>query len=746
MNQAYGEATSFSIIDVLRGMGQRKLLLLSSLALGTLIGIGVVVAIKPKYQAEARILIDNVATPYDNANVTQSDGREKLIDERIITSQVAVLQSQDMGMRVINDLNLTERASFDSMKSGLGLVKQMLIKTGFSDDPRVMTVEQRAYDALSSAVTVYPIPLSNVIGIKVTSSDGPSAAEIANALAEKYVLSTREVRSNDTDRARTWLSSQIDGLRQKVAQSDAAVEKFRAEAGLLKGQTATLGTQEISELNSQITLAEAARSEAEAKANEIRGMLESQGTVEASSEVLSSSNVQRLNEQQLAAERRLNDLSVTYLPNHPKMKAASREIADINRRIRREALKIVDGLQGQAKIAAARASSLRNSLEGMKDREGGVLQEEVKLKELEREAKANRDQLELMLARFADTNTRQNLALQPGFARVIQTASAPAAPFFPKVGPIVLLASLAGLGLGLGLAFLFEIMAQASRLTNPIGVEEERSAPRSRHPARHLAEDDFDIPALDVEQAAAMRSTSFARAAVQTAPFTTVPPPPVVANIPVTPTALAARSLLMALGNGGSMHTMLGKLSLNLQAMRNEGAMRGLVLAGVGGGHEVAVLSLALGRQFADSGLKTILVDLDATGSLLPDMLDLAHAPGLMELLSGASDFSKAIQRDKASTLQFLRCGHAENSSATQLVNRMESVTQTLLGVYDIVILYAGEASPATPQMVKGCNTVLLNTPSIRKKDATAAVGTLKAKGFQHVFLVQIDDTQQVAA
>ena len=47
------------------------------------------------------------------------------------------------------------------------------------------------------------------------------------------------------------------------------------------------------------------------------------------------------------------------LANHPKMIAAQKEIFDVERRIRREALKVVDGLQGQAKIAAARALSLR---------------------------------------------------------------------------------------------------------------------------------------------------------------------------------------------------------------------------------------------------------------------------------------------------------------------------------------------------------------------------------------------------
>ena len=67
-------------------------------------------------------------------------------------------------------------------KSGIGLVSQLKIATGFSDDPRLMTPEQRAYDQLSGSLTVYPVPLSNVIAIKYVSRNGETAASIANAL------------------------------------------------------------------------------------------------------------------------------------------------------------------------------------------------------------------------------------------------------------------------------------------------------------------------------------------------------------------------------------------------------------------------------------------------------------------------------------------------------------------------------------------------------------------------------------
>ncbi len=741
MSHVYGqEAPSFSIIDVLRGMARRKLMILASILLGLLIGVAVVTVFKPTYQSEARVLIDNLETPYDRANVTQADTRDTPIDERTITSQVAVLSSEDLALRVVTALDLPSKAEFDPMKKGLSMFKQIMIAGGFKDDPRLMTVEQRALERLYDQLTVYPIPESNVIGIKFEAGDGQTAADVANTLAQTYVLSTREAKSGDNSRARQWLGGQIEELRAKVSVSDAAVEKFRAESGLLKGSVSTLGTQEISELNTQITLAEAARTEAAAKAEEIRDLLETRGSVEASSEVLSSSTIQSLRQQHVDAQRRLSELSATYLPNHPRMQAAQKQVTEIDRLMRREALKIVDGLQGQAKIAAAREKSLRNSLEAMKSREGDSLQDDVKLKVLEREAKANRDQLETMLARFADSNTRQNLDLQPGFARIIQSASAPATPFFPRKGPTILLATLAGLGIGLGLAFLLEIMAQAARLNERL-LSQVQPANRPQHPARGVMDTHLNIPKLDI-------ATPSTETYVAPAPTMKQAPvePLVLASLPQARTSLEARALMAALGTGGIMEDTMTQLTGQVQNMYNNGTVKAVAVAGVGGGLEVATAALSLGRSLAAANIKTILVDLDSTRGLIEDLMELPHAPGITDLLSGSSDFSKAIQRDPTGVMQVLRHGAALGNVAAQVPHRMEAIVTTLTSIYDVVIVHVGEASPAMLQSARGCSTVLVHAPLARKRDALAAAATLKAKGFEQVFLIHVEAAQKVAA
>ncbi len=70
---------------------------------------------KPVYSTEAQVLIENLSSPYDRTQ-TPDDPRPDPVDDRVIKSQMSVLKSQDLALRVVEDLNLQERPEFDSLK------------------------------------------------------------------------------------------------------------------------------------------------------------------------------------------------------------------------------------------------------------------------------------------------------------------------------------------------------------------------------------------------------------------------------------------------------------------------------------------------------------------------------------------------------------------------------------------------------------------------------------------------------
>ncbi len=387
-------AAIIDVRDVLRGIARRWLSIVLFTAACAFLSYWFVNSVKPVYTASAQVLIANQESPY--TRVGQDRTERGALSERDIVSQVQVVRSRDLAMRVIQDLELNKVAEFDKLKSGIGTVGKLLIGLGFKTDPASMTEDQRVIEHYYDQLTVFEVPGSTVITIQFEATDPDLATAVANKVADYYVTLSRQALNEPTGEARDWLKSQIDDLRTKVVESETAVEKFRAEAGIYKGAQAGLENEELSSLNSQIIMASAAYSEAEAKAASIRELLRTTGSVAASSDVLNSPLIQRLREQQVTLTRSQAELSTIYLDNHPRIIAVNRELEDLNRQIRNEAFKVVEQLEQQAKVAKAREDALRNTLAKLKTQNSATGIDDVRLRELEREAAANRSLLEFV--------------------------------------------------------------------------------------------------------------------------------------------------------------------------------------------------------------------------------------------------------------------------------------------------------------------------------------------------------------
>jgi uncharacterized protein involved in exopolysaccharide biosynthesis len=438
--------------------------------LGLAAGAGVVTFIalsmvRPLYTSEARILIENEASPFTRA--ATDDGRNRLqpLDEQAVESQVQVLTSRDLALQVARQLDLADNPEF-AKDAGTMPLARLLDSIGLGGSAK--SKEEKAADAFQEHLSVYVLAKSNVISVNYTSGDPELAAKAANTLADAYIAWQRNAKLAQTKDATTWLSAQIDELRKRVSESEAAVEKFRSGHGLYEGtNNVTLNAQQLSELNSQLILAKAQRSEAEARARLIREMLEDRSDIDATPEVLKSELIGRLIEQRVQVQRQLAELSATLLPSHPRMKQLASELDDVRLQIRQEAEKIVQGLENEAEIASARESSLRKSLKEVQSQASGQSAAEIQLRALEREAKANRDLLESYLARYRDASTHHDMGAVPAIATIVSLAHPATKPSFPKRGPIAALAAVATALLALVFVLSRELIGGQTKAASP---------------------------------------------------------------------------------------------------------------------------------------------------------------------------------------------------------------------------------------------------------------------------------------
>ena len=268
-----------------------------------------------------------------------------------------------------------------------------------------------------------------------------------------------------------------------MAEAEAAVEQFKASQGLFAGtNNVTLNAQQLSELNSQVILAKAQQSEAEARARLINKMLADGGDIDATPEVLKSELIGRLIDQRVQVQRQLAELSATLLPSHPRIKQLNSELADVRTQIRDEAAKIVKSLENEAEVASAREASLRGSLNEVKTQASGLSEAEIKLRALEREAKAERDLLESYLARYRDASARHDMGAVPAQAAIVSRAHASILPSFPKRGPISLLVAVATALLSLAYVLARELIGAPALPRRAIPASEPRRRER-RAPA-----------------------------------------------------------------------------------------------------------------------------------------------------------------------------------------------------------------------------------------------------------------------
>jgi succinoglycan biosynthesis transport protein ExoP len=656
--------------------------------------------VTPRYKSEARILVDGRENVFLRPNGERNDERNT-IDPEAVTSQVQLLLSRDLAREIIKKNKLAERPEFDSVLEGFSPLRSLLPLFGIGRDPLSMTPEERVLDAYFDRYTAYAVDKSRVIVIEFQSRDPDLAARVANSIADGYLTMQQGARQDQAKSASSWLSGEIEGLRKKVADAESRVEDFRSKSSLFIGTNNTsLSNQQMGELNTQLNNARALKSDAESKARLIKEMLQSGKPIEAS-EVFNSELIRRLSEQRVTLRAQLAEQSSTLLDGHPRIKELKAQLADLDRQLREEAGKISRSLENDSRIANGRVEGLIASLDQLKKQASSNNGQDVQLRALEREAKAQRDLLESYLAKYREATARENIDAAPADGRIISRATVSNTPAYPKKLPIVLIATLATLLLSSGLIATGELL----RMTTPLvsTVFAPAVAPR-RTPAR----------APDVE--------AEAESEVE----------PEVESEPESPPLQPVMSMPQAELANGILE--IEKLADRLCSAGT--AAHKVTVLGTAAGESTTLTVLTLARLMARQA-KVVVVDLAAASPVMNAVSVDPDAPGLAELMQGEASFGQIITKDRLSRVQFVSAGRP-GFDRTQLQSpRLTLAIDALLRVYDHVILDAGIASDLPAELLTAqARAVVVPEASMTNEARTLMCDQLKAVGFSEVTML----------
>ncbi|PIK69142.1 GumC family protein [Methylobacterium frigidaeris] len=786
--------------DVGRLLRRRWLVILLPTVVAFGLAVTFVQVVTPRYTAEAKLLLES----RDSALTRLQQDRGELpqpIDEQAVASQVQVVMSRDIAREAIKSLGLVGNAEFDPMVNGVGGLQQVLVMLGLAQNPLDREPVDRVMEKYFERLLVYPAGKSRILTIEFRSKDPELAAKAANTISDLYLSSLAAAKVDTARYASTWLGTNIETLRSRVAEAEAKVEAFRARNGLIGSGGTTnqpLAAQQLAEISTQLTQARAAQADAGAKAKLIREMLKDGRGFEIP-DVANNELIRRLVEQRIGLRAQLALEARTLLPQHPRMKELRAQLEGLETQIRAAADRAVRTLENDARIAGSRVESLQAAVDAQRSIVAKANGDEVELRALEREAKAQREQLESYLGRFREAAARDAASAAPADARVVSRAVVPDLPSFPKKLPIVIFATVIALLFAIG-----SVVAKALLAGDPPG--RGRGRPSSRPPLRRPETEPVPeapvavapvhppatpaaasatrppepevaaapVPVLSAAQvlpteqvlpaerflAAEQFLTAEARPVAEPAPSPVVPPaepaPPVAAAAPadrVAPTAprpsvdpvlpaatvppVEAASVPPAPGATAPL-PFEARYDLDVLVARLD------AIETAGGGRRV--LLVGTGGETDLGGLaRSLGCAASLHGRALLVRLDGSQdaRPGLLDLVAGRADFTTVIQPDASPRLNLIGRGRGEAETLVAGRDALGLTFDALGEAYDWVIACLGDGfSAGTWPMVSAISAWMdaVVIASNAEADDPRLVGlfdTAEAAGVPEVIVVQ---------
>jgi polysaccharide biosynthesis transport protein len=641
--------------------------------------LAIVQFITPKYQSEARILLEDRSNVFLRPDADRDLNNPNTVDDETVTSQVQLVLSRDLARAVIAKLQLGKRPEFDPALNGISPIKAVLGRLGLIRDPLSMTPEERVLEAYYDRLTVYAVDKSRVIVIDFLSQDPDLAAAVTNAIADEYLVRQRQAKQDQARTAAQWLSGEIDSMQKQVAAAEAKVAAFRSNSNLLEGpNNTTLSAQQLGDFNTQLAAARAQKADAEAKAKIIRQMLSSGQPIE-SSDILNSELIRRLSEQRVTLRAELAEQSITLGDRHPRIKELRAQIDDLDAQIRAEAASVARSFESDARIASARVDSLMASFDQVKDQAADANERGVQLAALERDAKSKRDLLESYLAKYSEATTRDTINSSPADARVISRGTASNVPAYPKKLPSVLIATIATLMLCGGFVLTRELLRVPGA-----GASAPPSAPD-------------------------------------------VAPSP-----PIAPAGVAASGLEPQRLAGARN----GAIADVAQSLHRTGADRIAVL-GAMPGMKTGETAIKLARALAKDA-RVVLVGIESKNSAIGAISSDPAAKGMAELAAGAASFGDAIAKDQLSAVHVIAVGRSPIERIALLSSpRLAPSLEALARSYDYVVVDAGAAEGVDLEAIGEIAPQAVLLADTQKNSATeAARERLAAADFESVIVL----------
>lgn len=619
----------------------------------------------PTYTGQVKILLINQKAAFVQQ---QSLVTEAPIDSVQIETQLQVLKSKAVATSVIQKLKLYDDPDFKPsprvhafFNKVRGWLSMPLLDTSADT---AATADELAL-AFAERLTATRVGMSNVIELSYNASTAARAAEIANAVADIYILDQLNARFEANKNATAWLQDRLRELGQQALTAERAVNAFKAENNIVVSDGKLIDDQQIAELNSRLVAARALTSDSLARLNrfdEVIQAISPDGTSLAGidtpgSEVLASPIINALRQQYLEFSRREADWSARFGKSHLAVINLRNRMRDVRTSIVDEVRRLAETSRSDYEVAKHKQKQIEDQLASAVSRSRGTNSAELTMRELEISAKSYRGLYDSFLQRYM--GSVQQESFPSADARIIASASPPPSKSKPKSSLILAMGLAAGIGLGVGLGLLRDVMDRVFRTSAQL-----ESA--LRLPCLSLVPLLKDIaPPASASLSISNNDTRMIsrRAAGYWA----------ATAMPLSRFAESIRAIKLAIDLNQSLAT--NKIVGITSALPDEGK---------------STIAASLAQLIAHAGKHVIVVDCDLRNPSLSSNLAPSATSGLIEIVTGAKQLDEVTWYDKSTGLTLLpiaKKGPLLHTSELLSAEPTRALFDKLRASYDYVIV-----------------------------------------------------------
>lgn len=446
---------------------KRWTIVLLTLLVGAVTAL-VVYSITPVYRATATLYIEPAKSKV--VSIEEVYGGVSGNREHIQT-QLEILKSREIAQKLVARLKLTTDPAIDPRQKppalNLSIPWRDWIPAGWLPEEPPLTEEAltaAVIRSVQSDLDVQLVRLSFLIKVSFESSDKALAAKVANTLADVYIENDLESRLQMTQKAGSWLTERVKGLRATVEASERALQQFRDKEKIVDAKGVALGaSSQLTTLTTAMVVARQKVAELENAYRQVQAVLkgESRAKLESIPAVLRSPSVIPLKTAEAEAERKLAELNNRYGANHPKIIAAESDLRQARENTQKVVDSVVSSITREYEVAKATEKTMQLSLDKSKTEIQDMSRKEFQLASLERDVQTNRQLYDLFVNRAKETGATSDL--QSSIARVVDSAIVPTSPVKPRKTLIISISLFVGLMLGVVLALLLEYLDNTVR-------------------------------------------------------------------------------------------------------------------------------------------------------------------------------------------------------------------------------------------------------------------------------------------